>query len=270
MKTSHLVERNNELQKHLTEENRKYYGNLLVYIRIMSIIRDEEKSEEMLLEILEDILEGQKNGQSAEHYLGKNPKQVADNIIHELPVNIIDTIKMIIGSLGILCLLKFVPILVSFEEHIDIGNLLISSVYLVFLVFIVLLFMGYYLYRYESKIMKMILPLFFIVGLVGYFLLSFQINTKLQVRLSNNLGIFLILLALLIMSYLFNQTNEKQPWVPFIPPIIIFAIVGIIIRIDFFKKIINTTNGRLGLTIVLIIGLLLQYLLMWVKYRKNE
>lgn len=72
------------------------------------------------------------------------------------------------------------------------------------------------------------------------------------------------------MSYLFNQTNEKQPWVPFIPPIIIFAIVGIIIRIDFFKKIINTTNGRLGLTIVLIIGLLLQYLLMWVKYRKNE
>lgn len=101
MKTSHLVERNNELQKHLTEENRKYYGNLLVYIRIMSIIRDEEKSEEMLLEILEDILEGQENGQSAEHYLGKNPKQVADNIIHELPVNIIDTIKMIIGSLGI-------------------------------------------------------------------------------------------------------------------------------------------------------------------------
>ncbi|MFK5242784.1 hypothetical protein ACI3PF_18570, partial [Lactococcus lactis] len=152
----------------------------------------------MLLEILEDILEGQEHGQSAEYYLGKNPKQVADNIIKELPINVIDTIKIIISSLGILCLMKLIPILVSFEEYIDIGNFLISGVYLVFLVIALLLFMGYCLYRYESKIMNIILSLFFGLGLVVFFLLSFQLNTGLQVRLSNNLGIFLILLALLI------------------------------------------------------------------------
>ena len=86
MKTNKIIERNAELQEHLTKENKKYYGNLLVYIRVMSLIRDEKKSEEMLLEILEDILEGQEHGQSAEYYLGKNPKQVADNIIKELPI----------------------------------------------------------------------------------------------------------------------------------------------------------------------------------------
>ena len=110
MKTNKIIERNAELQEHLTKENKKYYGNLLVYIRVMSLIRDEKKSEEMLLEILEDILEGQEHGQSAEYYLGKNPKQVADNIIKELPINVIDTIKIIISSLGILCLMKLIPI----------------------------------------------------------------------------------------------------------------------------------------------------------------
>lgn len=268
MKTNKIIERNAELQEHLTKENKKYYGNLLVYIRVMSLIRDEKKSEEMLLEILEDILEGQEHGQSAEYYLGKNPKQVADNIIKELPINVIDTIKIIISSLGIFCLMKLIPILASFEEYIDIGNFLISGVYLVFLVIALLLFMGYCLYRYESKIMNIILSLFFGLGLVVFFLLSFQLNTGLQVRLSNNLGIFLILLALLIISYLFNKTNEKQIWIPIIPPIVISAIAGIIIRINFFRTIINTSDGRIGLAIVLIIGLLLQYLLMWFIYRK--
>ena len=268
MKTNKIIERNAELQEHLTKENKKYYGNLLVYIRVMSLIRDEKKSEEMLLEILEDILEGQEHGQSAEYYLGKNPKQVADNIIKELPINVIDTIKIISSSLGMLCLMKLIPIFASFEEYIDIGNFLISGVYLVFLVIALLLFMGYCLYRYESKIMNIILSLFFGVGLVVFFLLSFQLNTGLQVRLSNNLGIFLILLALLIIFYLFNKTNEKQIWIPLIPPIVISAIAGIIIRINFFRTIINTSDGRIGLAIVLIIGLLLQYLLMWFIYRK--
>lgn len=268
MKTNKIIERNAELQEHLTKENKKYYGNLLVYIRVMSLIRDEKKSEEMLLEILEDILEGQEHGQSAEYYLGKNPKQVADNIIKELPINVIDTIKIIISSLGMLCLMKLIPIFASFEEYIDIGNFLISGVYLVFLVIALLLFMGYCLYRYESKIMNIILSLFFGIGLVVFFLLSFQLNTGLQVRLSNNLGIFLILLALLIISYLFNKTNEKQIWIPFIPPIVISAIAGIIIRINFFRTILNTSDGRIGLAIVLIIGLLLQYLLTWFIYRK--
>ncbi len=268
MKTNKIIERNAELQEHLTKENKKYYGNLLVYIRVMSLIRDEKKSEEMLLEILEDILEGQEHGQSAEYYLGKNPKQVADNIIKELPINVIDTIKIISSSLGMLCLMKLIPIFASFEEYIDIGNFLISGVYLVFLVIALLLFMGYCLYRYESKIMNIILSLFFGLGLVVFFLLSFQLNTGLQVRLSNNLGIFLILLALLIISYLFNKTNEKQMWIPFIPPIVISAIAGIIIRINFFRTIINTSDGRIGLAIVLIIGLLLQYLLTWFIFRK--
>lgn len=270
MKINMLIERNTELQELLTKENRKYYDNLLLYIRTMSLIRDEKKSEEMLLEILEDILEGQAHEQSAEHYLGKNPKQVADDIIKELPINIIDTLKLITSSLGIFSLMAIIPDLVSFDKYIDIGNLLISGFCIIVLVITLLLFMGYCLYRYKSKVMNIILSLFFGVGLVSVFLLTFQIHTNLQIRLSNNLGIFLIMLALLIIFYLFSKTDDKQLWIPLIPPIVIAAIAGITIRLSVFRPIINTPGGRTGLAIVLIIGLLLQYLFLWFYYKKQK
>ena len=66
METKKIIERNAELQEKLEKPNKDYYGNLLVYIRIMSFIRDEKKSEELLLEILEDIVEGQSKGITAE------------------------------------------------------------------------------------------------------------------------------------------------------------------------------------------------------------
>ncbi|KXT60109.1 hypothetical protein [Lactococcus sp. DD01] len=42
METKKIIERNAELQEKLEKPNKDYYGNLLVYIRIMSFIRDEK------------------------------------------------------------------------------------------------------------------------------------------------------------------------------------------------------------------------------------
>ena len=56
LKEKELIETNAVLQESLTKENEKYYGNLLIYIRIMAFFRDVKKSEELLLEVLRDIL----------------------------------------------------------------------------------------------------------------------------------------------------------------------------------------------------------------------
>ena len=77
MKEKELIETNAVLQESLTKENEKYYGNLLIYIRIMAFFRDVKKSEELLLEVLRDILDAQEQGLSAEEYFGENPKKVA-------------------------------------------------------------------------------------------------------------------------------------------------------------------------------------------------
>ena len=84
VKTKTLVEQNNERRKLLNEENTVYYENLLVYIRT-SFLKDERATEEVLMELLEHLLSAQQDGKTAEEVFGKEPKELADDIIMGLP-----------------------------------------------------------------------------------------------------------------------------------------------------------------------------------------
>lgn len=86
MNTKDMIKQNNELRKQLTPENKKYYEEILVYIRV-NINKEEQQTEEILLEILQDILDAQKAGTSAQAFFGKNPKEISDHILAELPNN---------------------------------------------------------------------------------------------------------------------------------------------------------------------------------------
>lgn len=69
------------LQKVLNPENKKYYEDLLVYVRTKNIFKDEAEVEELLLQILSDLVEAQKHVQNAESYLGKDPEALGDELI---------------------------------------------------------------------------------------------------------------------------------------------------------------------------------------------
>ncbi|MDR1521474.1 MAG: hypothetical protein LBS28_01220 [Streptococcaceae bacterium] len=84
MKTKKLIAQNNHLREQLTPENNTYYEKILVYIRTGNFFKDEKESEQILLEILQDILLVQKNEESAANYFGKNPKEIADEILARL------------------------------------------------------------------------------------------------------------------------------------------------------------------------------------------
>lgn len=86
MQTSELIQINTTLQESLTKENEKYYGNLLVYVRGMALFRDEKKSEELLLEVLQDMLDAQDQGVSAEEYFGENPKKMLMKLLSNCPL----------------------------------------------------------------------------------------------------------------------------------------------------------------------------------------
>ncbi len=84
VKTETLIKQNNERRKCLTEENKTYYENLLVYIRT-SPLKDDKATEEVLMELLEHLLSAQQDGKTAEAVFGKAPKELADEIIADLP-----------------------------------------------------------------------------------------------------------------------------------------------------------------------------------------
>lgn len=84
LKASELIEQNNQKRALLTEENEKYYTNLLLYIRT-KLTLSEQQSEEVLMEMLGHLIEGQQDGKTAKEIFGNNPKEYADEIVSHLP-----------------------------------------------------------------------------------------------------------------------------------------------------------------------------------------
>ena len=74
--------------------DKNFYENILVYIRIEGLTRDENKMEVQLLNILQDIIDAQNDGLTAEEYFGKNPKELADEILLAMPSNIWESVKL--------------------------------------------------------------------------------------------------------------------------------------------------------------------------------
>ncbi|MET0960926.1 MAG: DUF1129 family protein [Psychrobacillus psychrotolerans] len=68
----------------MTEENERYYWNLLLYIRT-KLTLSEQQSEEVLMEMLDHLIEGQQDGKTAIEIFGNDPKGYADEIVSHLP-----------------------------------------------------------------------------------------------------------------------------------------------------------------------------------------
>ncbi|MDG5788510.1 DUF1129 family protein [Evansella sp. AB-P1] len=100
MKVEELLTHNNKLRVKLTEENRKYYEDMLVYIRL-SYDKSEKETEEILSELLGHLIEAQQEGRTAEDVFGKDPKKYADNIIGELP-KMVSKERLLLGSMSLL------------------------------------------------------------------------------------------------------------------------------------------------------------------------
>ncbi|WP_027964298.1 DUF1129 family protein [Halalkalibacillus halophilus] len=83
MSTKALIEQNNQKREQLNDYNKKYYEDLLVYIRLQST--SERDTEEILDELLNHLLDAQAEGKTADDVFGNDPKGFADNLIGELP-----------------------------------------------------------------------------------------------------------------------------------------------------------------------------------------
>lgn len=182
-----LIEINNRKRKLLTEENEKYYSDLLIYIRSnMSV--SERATEEILLEILEHLLEGQREGKTAEEIFGKNPKEYADEILGLLPkeklTGWISFIAVVAADLlGIVLMISgLILFIVSQFREVDPEIFLIKEL-VVFLVnlsmslalaAVVFRFIKKSVYLQNAKAEKKFsLEIFFIVGTGGALMIAF-------------------------------------------------------------------------------------------------
>lgn len=84
MNVQQLIQENNDKRKQLTEENEKYYDQLLVFLRC-HLLLSEKQTEEILIELLDHLLLAQNEGKTAKEVFGPNPDKYPLEIVEALP-----------------------------------------------------------------------------------------------------------------------------------------------------------------------------------------
>lgn len=84
MEAKELIKQNNEKRELLHVNNLVYYEQLLMYIR-SQLSLSEQKTEEILMDLLDHLLEAQADGKSAQDVFGNDPKAYADEVIEQIP-----------------------------------------------------------------------------------------------------------------------------------------------------------------------------------------
>ncbi|MBD7907692.1 DUF1129 family protein [Sporosarcina gallistercoris] len=131
--TKELIQENNEKREQLTEENERYYSNMLVYIRSKFLL-SERATEELLMEMLEHLLEGQQDGKSAEEIYGRDPKAYADELIAQMPKEkkknqLLFGIQLTVGVLGWMVIARGAILgIMSFFQPVDERLYVVSTI----------------------------------------------------------------------------------------------------------------------------------------------
>lgn len=203
---SNLIDQNTELRKQLNDKNEQFYDDFLVYVRLRSFSKNEQQTEIMLINILQDILEAQQNGVSAQEYFGNEPKQIADELIKEIPNDWKNVVK-----LSIMTILAYLTVVFGLDysmaifhqnslQTIDLGRYLICSLIAGGSVFLILWLIGR---KYGGKTDWKYLFVIVLIVMLNM-ILFINIHTALILSVSR-WQIFLFAVLLIGSSYFFNR-----------------------------------------------------------------
>lgn len=270
MKPDELVAKNTELQQQLTPENDKYYGDLLVYLRTKGAFKNDLILEEKALEILQDILDAQATGENAEDYFGKSPKDIADEILTVIPFSSIDFLKVEFYAFGFYTLFYLFPTLILPSNTLDLGRLGIVAIFSIAVAIVTLRFIGTSIYSTHKTLSRVLFGALFTIVIGGVITLSAFIKTPFTIQLVGIWGILLIVILTLVVGALFfrSSPNDRKLWVPSLPLVTSCAIIGILSRIAPLSAFFDTKNGKYVVVGALVLGLVLQYLLIFLYSKK--
>lgn len=271
-----MIERNNQLREELTTENKTYYEQLLLYIRTAGLFYDDHEIESLLLQILQDILSAQNDGQSAVEFFGKSPQLAADEMINNLgKASWKETLKLVGLVFGISFFFTIMDALSAPGKGINLLVLIqngLLSFLLVGMVFFVI-HKSIYTKIKTGKVVSYLLLWFFFVFVIGSFILI-QLFTPslLTVHLSNLSGILVISILLIGMTVwvLSRNKQDRQGWRPFIPFIYIMGLIGIGARLPLTEDWMASSRGKIAIAILTGFGLLLFFGLTYVNLRKKK
>lgn len=83
--TKEYVEAMDQMDTKLKEADKIYFNNLREYMQTNIFFKDENSINKQIYQMYLDFMSAKEDGFTAEEFFGSNPKEMADEILEELP-----------------------------------------------------------------------------------------------------------------------------------------------------------------------------------------
>lgn len=220
MNVTKMVELNNKLRGQLNPENEKYYSEIMVFIRTSNV--SQHKAEELLLEILDHLLEAQKNGKTAKDVFGNDPVAYCKELVSTLPKPLLRTNLLtivcsiiIINSVSMVC--ESISSLLFDNErivNIHLSEFIFDSVFGVLSLNLILRFINKTTFKDKAGVSEKVYSFLFILGYIAIltilylgirYFLPHEPSLQLSSWFAFGLGAIAILATFLTIKYLIND-----------------------------------------------------------------
>ncbi|WP_208559484.1 DUF1129 family protein [Marinilactibacillus kalidii] len=228
--TKLLIQQNNDLREELNSENKEYYEELLIYLRLKTSLKSEKQMEEILIEILQDLLSAQEENVSAEEYFGKDPKSYADQILSNTSRNWMDQVKLFLYVVVFSVVISSLDHLITKSTIIDLVSLLSRSLFIY--LGILIIFKSLETESFKKNASKWRNALFFVflfsaIFILGVFVevVGFPFQLLVTVPLWVSWGVSIIVVIVTTWQFFLIPRNEKKYWL--LQLLFIWGTVGI-------------------------------------------
>lgn len=268
-----LVEKNNKLREQLSPENKVYYEDILMYMRTFGFFYEELETEQHLMAILQDILEAQKHGESAEEYFGKNPKEIVNQLTKQFEKPSWNSMFKISGLIFLIS--TFYVIVGSFTAptlQVNVLVILLNGIFSVALVY------GIFKLLHLSIYMKMQLPKlikFFVVWIMTmipfgvFFLIRLYTPKQGIVKIGDPFD-WIAILVILIVSTVYVIFKKKRELFGGLTFVITLGVFGLLLRIPQTKEFFQDGKNQTFVVLGIIVPIALYVLVEWLLLRKME
>lgn len=248
------------IENKLNKENKNYMTKVKGYMLVSSLFHDaDEAMVEHLYNIYLDVYEGQKNGLSAEDFLGHDPKSMADELLHQLPpLTVKKALELAAMMAG--CYMAF-QLLAEFAGTGQIGlnwgylfGVLLVAIGLPLVFFLLLKNVIYQTVKWKIWTTYICIPVLFFAGISG----GIWMNNNSPVFLLPHLWSILLAIVVLFITGLYRK--EKLVRYIFLPVLGFYFASGLLqVYVNYQGMTGNFWNKWLP-TGVLVAG----YILFWV------
>ena len=274
-KTQEMIKQNNELREQLNTENKAYYEEILIYMRLRNWLKDEEDIESKLLEILQDMISAQEDGVPAKEYFGQEPKEIADEILSNVPINWLDGLKILGLVFGISIFFSILSDLSADQYKFNLLQLIVHSVTIGAGVIICLSILKKSTFEKEKSSSKLEILLIgaTFAGTIGILhASSYIISDAWTIALPKEIALVVTTLAALGVTWkvFILPKGERLLWSSFLPIIWLFVLLAFLNYFPASSDWIQSSNGKVVVVTGVILGLIINYLIGFYAIKKMD